>query len=147
MMWAKNVSTTIKAIKCDGTLICDQRLLGHSVYVNHFLLRTSPPPKLPPLTKSTSCSQSSTSFQFVGCQSELTFMSACRSMLRTFFLNSLSLNFFRQFSTNCRSMLTTSFLFNKLAALQAAHSRLVSVDALFTIFSHTHAHYDDIHRG
>ena len=43
-------------------------------------------------------------------------------------------------------MLTTSFLFNKLAALQAAHSRLVSVDALFTIFSHTHAHYDDIHR-
>ena len=43
-------------------------------------------------------------------------------------------------------MLTTSFLFNKLAALQAAHSRLVSVDALFTIFSHTHAHYDDIHK-
>ena len=45
-------------------------------------------------------------------------------------------------------MLTTSFLFNKLAALQAAHSRLVSVDALFTFFSqtHTHAHYDDIHR-
>ena len=42
-------------------------------------------------------------------------------------------------------MLTTSFLFNKLAALQAAHSRLVSVDALFTIFSHTHAQYDDIH--
>ena len=43
-------------------------------------------------------------------------------------------------------MLTTSFLFNKLAALQASHSRLVSVDALFTIFSHTHththAHYD-----
>ena len=39
-------------------------------------------------------------------------------------------------------MLTTSFLFNKLAALQAAHSRLVSVDALFTIFSHTHVHYD-----
>ena len=39
-------------------------------------------------------------------------------------------------------MLTTSFLFNKLTALQAAHSRLVSVDALFTIFSHTHAHYD-----
>ena len=43
-------------------------------------------------------------------------------------------------------MLTSSFLFNKLAALQSAHSRLVSVDALFTIFSHTHAHYDDIHK-
>ena len=115
------MSTAIKPIECDGTLICDQRLLGHSVYVNHFLLWTSPPPKLPPPTKSTSCSPSSTSFQFVGCQSELTFMSACRSMLRTFFLNSSSHNLDKFFSsTNCRSMLTTSFLFNKLAALLTA---------------------------